>query len=42
MKAFLCSIIAMLVIAVGAGVILTNVPKSSADVYQSHKGSVRL
>ncbi|WP_269746878.1 hypothetical protein [Oceanibaculum pacificum] len=42
MKAFLCSLIAILVVAIGAGMILNSVQSPSAQLYQSHKGSVRL
>ncbi|MFN3460633.1 MAG: hypothetical protein ACK4ZN_06440 [Oceanibaculum sp.] len=42
MKAFLASVIALLVITIGAGVLLTNLNQDAAQVFQSHKGSVRL
>lgn len=42
MKAFLASLVAVIVIGVGAMAVLGMVDRSSADVYQSHTGSVRL
>ena len=42
MKAFLASVAALIVIAVAAMLLQDTVSPSSADVYQSHTGSVRL
>ncbi|RKQ72626.1 MULTISPECIES: hypothetical protein [Oceanibaculum] len=42
MKAFLASVIALLVITIGAGVLLTSINPNVGKVYQSSHGSVRL
>ena len=42
MKAFLASIIVLLVISIGVGVLLVNMNPNVAQVYQSTQGSVRL
>ncbi|MEX0696364.1 MAG: hypothetical protein WEB85_06165 [Dongiaceae bacterium] len=42
MKAFWTAMAAMILIAVGAAVVLTNLEMSSADVFQSQRGAVRL
>lgn len=42
MKAFLASVIALLVITIGAGVLLSSMNPDAAQVFQSTKGSVRL
>jgi hypothetical protein len=42
MKAFLASIIALLVISIGVGVLLVSVNPNAAQVYQSPHGTVRL
>jgi hypothetical protein len=41
-KAFWTAMAAMILIAVGAAVVLTNLEMSSADVFQSQRGGVRL
>jgi hypothetical protein len=42
MKSFLAGFVAMIVISVGAGVVLTNMDFSSAGDVTSERGSVRL
>ena len=42
MKAFLASIVAMVIIAVGAMMILDRLHMSSRDVYQSSHGTTRV
>ncbi|WP_281251448.1 hypothetical protein [Oceanibaculum nanhaiense] len=42
MKAFLASVIAVLVISIGVGVLLVSVNPGVGQVYQSTHGSVRL
>ena len=42
MRAFLASLIAVVVIGIGAMVVLREASQPSAEVYQSHTGSVRL
>ncbi|MDP7547480.1 MAG: hypothetical protein QGF20_09320 [Alphaproteobacteria bacterium] len=42
MKAFLAGTAAAILIAIAAGVVLSNFEQSSATVYQSPYGSVRL
>ena len=42
MKAFWTAMTAMILIAVGAAVVLTNLEMSTADVVMSQRGGVRL
>ncbi len=42
MKAFLAGVVAMIVVAVGAGYVLNTLDFSSADSRTSDRGSVRL
>ncbi|MGH6904377.1 MAG: hypothetical protein ACREIR_16715 [Geminicoccaceae bacterium] len=42
MKAFLAAVVAAIVIAIGSALALDRLDRSSADVYQSDQGNVRL
>jgi hypothetical protein len=42
MKAFLAAVVAAIVIAIGSAYALNWLNRSSADVYQSEQGNVRL
>lgn len=42
MKAFLASVVAVIVISAVAGLVLASIDSSSKTVYQSHHGSTRL
>jgi hypothetical protein len=42
MKAFLAAVVAAIVIAIGSAYALNWLDRSSADIYQSDQGNVRL
>jgi hypothetical protein len=42
MKAFLAAVVAAILIAVGSAFVLDSLNRSSANVYQTQQGNVRL